>query len=248
MNKIDSLKKDLQAVQSSAEEMEFLKLDNIKKQKRIERLEYENAKRQSEIHSLKMQLDDTQQKDLEQCIQIVGLPEASSDKEDAKELSKLAKTKLGVKFKPSDIIQMYRLGKKKDDKVRNAVIKFKDKETREKIYSQRKRLIKPGEPSSSVYLNDSLTLHRQQLLFAARKLVKTKRLYAAWSQQGNILVKKQENSKIIQVHDHNDIVKVKLSDEVQEVEEHKSSGMPGSTSVDSDVTHLSDYDYYLDSD
>ncbi len=87
---------------------------------------------------------------------------------------------------------MHRLGKKKADKVRNVVIKLKDKEMRDNIYNQRKKLIKPGNLSCSVYFNDSLTLHRQQLSFAARKLVKARKIYAAWSQQGNGLVNKTE--------------------------------------------------------
>ncbi len=69
---------------------------------------------------------------------------------------------------------------------------FPSKEMRDNIYNQRKKWIKPGNPSCSVY---SLMLHRQQLFFSARKLVKARKIYAAWSQQGNVLVKKEEDSK-----------------------------------------------------
>ncbi len=249
VHQIEALKKDLQAVKSTVDEVELLKLDNAKKQKRIERLEYENSKRQSEIHSLRMKLDETQQKDLENCLQIVGLPEVDNEKEDVKELTKLTKNKLGVKLKVADIVHMHRLGKKKTDRARNVVIKLKDKETRDNIYNQRKKLIKPGNPSCSVYFNDSLTLHRQQLLFGARKLVKARKMYAAWSQQGNVLVKKKESSKIIQINDHCDLMKVKMG-ETDEDEGKKSSGLPSRTTsgTTSDVTHLSDYEYYYDSD
>ena len=243
---IENLKKDLHALKSTAEEVEYLKSENVKKQRRIERLEYENSKRQSEIHNLKIQLDECQQKDLDQCIQIVGLPEARNDTDDVKQLVKLTKDKLGVKIKPSEF-KMHRLGKKKSDKTRNAIVSFKEKKTRENIYNQRKRLIKSGNQTGSIYLNDTLTLHRQHLLFAARKMVKARKLFAAWSQQGNILVKKDEGSKIIQVKDNFDVTGLKLDEAHQNYEDKKSSGMP-STRDTSVVSHLSDYEYYCDSD
>ncbi len=183
----------------------------MKKERRIQRLEFENSKRQSEIHELKIMLDNLEQKDLDNRIQIVGLPETNDEKEDVKQLTKLTKDKLGVKIKSADIMNMHRLGKKKsDEKARNVIIEFKDKQTRETIYQQRKKLIKNRNAAGSIYLNDSLTVHRQQLLFAARKLVKSRKLFAAWSQQGNILIKEEEHSKIIQIRDNSDLMKIKL--------------------------------------
>ncbi len=96
-------------------------------------------------------------------------------------------------------------------KTRNVIVSFKDKETRQKIFRERKKLIKEGNPSKSIYLNDSLTQHRQQLLYAARRLVKSRKLYAAWSQDGNILVRKLETSKITQVFDNDDSKRMKLN-------------------------------------
>ncbi len=45
---------------------------------------------------------------------------------------------------------------------------------------------------------------------------KTKRLYAAWSQAGNILVRKTEDTNIIQVHDQSDRMMLK-TDEIETV-------------------------------
>ncbi len=177
-------------------------------------------------------------------IQIVGLPEVNDDTDDVKQFVKLTKDKLGVKIKPTEVT-MYRLGKRKSDKARNAIIRFKEKQTRENVYNKRKNLIKPGNQTSSIYLNDSLTPHRQQLLFAARKMVKAHRLFAAWSQQGNILIRKDERSKVIQVKDNLDLRQLKIETQRND-EDKKSSGMPSrDTSI---VSHLSDYEYYCDSD
>ncbi len=42
--------------------------------------------------------------------------------------------------------------------------------------------------------------------------VKGKKLYAAWSKQGNVLVRKTESNKIIQVFDNTDLMLVKTDD------------------------------------
>ncbi len=136
------------------------------------------------------------------------------------------------------------LGKQNDKKTRNIILNFKDRETRQKIYNERKKLVINGNPKKSVYLNDSLTKHRQELLYAALQLVKQKRLYAAWSQAGNILVRKSEDSNIIQVHNHGDLMILK-TDETEHVQDEDSSRQPDETSV---LTHLSGYSYNWDSD
>ncbi len=122
-------------------------------------------------------------------------------------------------------------------------MKFNSKETKQKIFKEKKKLITPGSPTKSVYLNDSLTQHRQQLLYAARQLVKTRKLYAAWSQDGNILVRNQETSKINQVYDNEDLMVIK-ADETQSDQDTKEQ----SEEISSIVSHLSNYSYYCDSD
>ena len=154
------------------------------------------------IDNLKIKLDEVQQDKHKNSVQIVGFPENKSETEDMKHLTKVFKEKAGVKIKQFDIVEMKRLGRKNEQKTRNIILKLKYKETRQKIYNERKKLVINGNPKKSVYLNDSLTQHRQELLYAARQLVKQKRLFAAWSQAGNILVRKTEDSNIIQVHDH----------------------------------------------
>ena len=66
-------------------------------------------------------------------------------------------------------------------KARNTVLKFKDKSLRDKIFDQRKKAAISSIPSENIYFNDQLTKHRQNLLYAARNLVKSKKLFAAWA-------------------------------------------------------------------
>ena len=239
------LKQAMDAIKELKSEVDFLKLENTKKQRRIDRLEHENSKRHSESNNLKLQLDRFEQEKYEQCIQVVGLEESNDEKDNIKQLVKVVNKKTDVKIKSSDIVELNRMGKKNAMKTRNIILKLKDKQLREKLYDERKKLITPGNPAKSTYINDCLTKHRQQLLYTARQLVKRKKLFAAWSQHGNILVRKEEDSDIIQINDNSDLMVIK-SAETEGDEVQLSTGQ--SIESDSVVSHLSDYDYYCDSD
>ncbi len=132
-------------------------------------------------------------------------------------------------------------------------LKFKDKSLRDKVFERRKKSITDSNPKNNVYINDKLTQHRQSLLYAARNLVKSKKLFAAWAQHGNVLVRKKEDSKIVEVKDHSDLSNIKedIEPEQTEVNSEKSdqsSNSGPSSDCQSIVTHLSNYSYYVDSD
>ncbi len=175
---------------------------------------------------------------------MVGLEESNDEKDDIRQLVKVVNKKTGVKIKSSDITELNRTGKKNISKARNIIVKLKDKSLKAKLYEERKKLITPRNPAKSVYINDCLTKHRQQLLYTAPQLVKRKKLFAAWSQHGNILVRKEEDSENIHIRDNSDLMVFKAveadHDEVQQTSQRVES--------DSVVSHLSDYDFYYDSD
>ena len=70
-----------------------------KKQRRIEKLEYENCQKNGEIKNLKLQLDRVQQERYDHNLQLVGLPEGKDKNDDIKQIVKLSKEKLGIKLK-----------------------------------------------------------------------------------------------------------------------------------------------------
>ncbi len=132
-------------------------------------------------------------------------------------------------------------------------VKFKDKSLRDKVFEYRKKSITDTNPKNNVYINDKLTQHRQSLLYAARKLVKSKKLFAAWAQHGNVLVRKKEDSKIVEVKDHIDLSNIKGDNDpeqtkVNSVKSDQTSNSGPSSDCQSIVTHLSNYSYYVDSD
>ncbi len=107
------------------------------------------------------------------------------------------------------------------------------------MYKERKKLITSTDPARNIYINDRLTGHRQNVLFAARKLVKSRKIFAAWSQAGNILVRKTESSSIIQVDDH---------ESLREIVDDQVSTNTDKESISETITHLSDYSFDYDSD
>ncbi len=231
--------------------VEQLESDIFKKTRKIERLEFESTKKDLEIKAIKEQVDAFQQQKYSHCLQLVGMPESKDDNEDTKQIIKMSKDKLGIKLKPNDFEEVRRLGKRRELKTRNIVVKLKDKSLRDRIFDNRKKSITDPNPKNNTYINDRLTQHRQSLLYAARNLVKSKKLYAAWSQRGNILVRKGEESNIIEIKDHSDLRCPKNDEDAQE--EHpdrtdQNSSNDSSRDRMSTLTHLSDYEYFVDSD
>ncbi len=213
---ISQLRKDIQTIEGKvvdmSNKMDDLQQNDMKQKRKIEQLQQENAKIRSRLRESQIKADAAEQHCYQKNLQVVGLPE-SKDHDDMKQFTKLTKEKLGVKIKASDIKQITRLGKRKDGGTpRNVLISFCDKATKEKICVNKKKLALNKDPKRNIYLNDHLTKHRQHLLYAARQLVKSKRLFAAWCQNGNVLVRKTESGKITQVSDHNDLMKIKDED------------------------------------
>ncbi len=202
-------------------------------------MEYEHQQQHNTITALRIQIDECEQQNYASHLQVVGLSD-EDEKQDAKRFVKLSKEKLGLKIKESDIEKTTRLGKKKAGKLRPLLVKFKTADTKERIQGERSKLVNHSSRTSNVYLNDRLTKHRQNLLFAARKLVKGRKLFAAWSQGGNILVRKTDSSKILQARDHTDLMEIKLhAEHIMKKPSEDESTL---------ISHLSDYDYSYDSD
>ncbi len=78
------------------QKVDSLKSENIKRKRQIERLEYTNSKKQSEINKLRMKVDEFEQDKYSESVQIVGLPENKEESEDIKQLTKVVIEKAGV--------------------------------------------------------------------------------------------------------------------------------------------------------
>ncbi len=186
---IEELGKEVELMR---EENESLKKENTNLRRRTERLEFDLANQNKKLRDMKICSDAVEQQLYEKDLQIVGIPEASdkqgSEEEvDIKTIVKLVQDKMDINLKSADIEKISRLAKRKGD----IVVRFRRTSVRNKIYNDRKKAATYSDPKKNIYLNDRLTEYRRDLLYAVRQLVKRKRILAAWSQQGNILIRKK---------------------------------------------------------
>ena len=207
----------------------------------MEKLQFQLHKKDVKLDELVVKVDCIEQKEFKNEVQMVGLDECASEEDDMKKVIKVAKEKMGVKLKRTDVKAVTRLGRKSSEKVtpRDLVVTFKDEITREVFYDNRKKLVVGKVPQHNIYVNDKLTNYRKALFYEARKLYKGRRLYAAWTQKGNVLVRRTEHGPVKQINNFEDLKIWK------ETETNSSSNFSSSVEISS---HLSDYDIYVDSD
>ncbi len=232
--------KELAEVKKRLEEVEE---DNRKKQRRIERLEYTINQKDAKIKELKMTVDEMEQQQYKKEVQIVGIKESDTDEEDLTTFLKMAKSKMGQKLKKSDVEHIHRLGKKSEKKSRDVIVKFKEKSVRDTFYQNRKKLIIMNDTRNSVYINDHLTHYRKGLLYSARQLCKAKKVTAAWSQQGNVLIRKSENEAIKQIKSYEDLEEFNNGAYKYSRSDEETVDSACTVSDEEVISHLSDYSY-----
>ncbi len=207
-------------VESLKEENKSLKEEYLKLKRRTERLEFEVSNKGKKIQELRIHNDAVEQQLYERDLQLVGIPEIPSGDDvegDLKTVIKLVQEKMNINIKPTDVENLHRLGKRKSDKTRDIVIRFRKTVMRNQIFKNRKKTATHSDPKKNIYVNDKLTEYRRDLLYAARQLVKHKKIMAAWSQQGNILIRKTEEDSVIQVTCHDQLAE--MTQEPEETEE-----------------------------
>ncbi len=208
-------------------------------------MEFESQKDKKKIEDLTITIDELQQDSLRSSVQIVGLPECDKDGEDAKKIVKLAHDKLKMKLKKQDLSEVYRLGKKMEGKTRDIVVNFAEKKTRDQFYLKRKMTTPHKDPGKNIYINDQLTHFRKGLFYQARKMLKSHKLHAAWTQNGNVLVRKSEGGSVLQILKYQDLRALQDQD-------YEDNLMSGDASLDVSnlnltneemLSSISDYSY-----
>ena len=203
------------------------------------------------ISELVVTIDSIAQKEFTNDVQVVGLGESPSSEEDMKKVVKMAKEKMGMKLKKTDVKSIHRLGKMSPHKAmpRDLVIRFKDQTTRDEFHNNRKKMATSKLSQQNIYINDRLTTLRKGLFFEARKLYKARKLFATWTQKGNVLVRVKENDAVIQINNYDDLQRLRDTKLRRYDTSEQNSSLHSSHTDEPDVTsHLSDYDFYVESD
>ncbi len=244
----EALKKQLREQQASKleqfkrDELVNFKTENQRLWRRIERLELEGHKKSQKILELRVELDKMEQRQYENDVQIVGLKETENEQEDLKKILKISRETMGCKIKKADIKDIHRLGKKSSDKPRDAIIKFDSHSVRKKFYENRKKTSPHKDTARNIYINDHLTNYRKGLFFSTRKLLKSKKLYAAWTQNGNVLIRKTENGAIKEIQSHEALAEYMDKFGLSRTSSDDCTTGTGITDEDL-MSHLSDYSY-----
>ena len=151
-------------------------------------LEKENTELKKRIGSLETALDNAEQYSRRNCLKITGVPETTEGSIDDY-VCNLARA-IDVDLSVDDIDRSHRLGKPRtapEQKPRDIIVKFVSYRKRALFYKA--RILTKSRGYRGVYINEHLTKARGNLLYEARRRVKSKQLKSAWSSDGVVMVK-----------------------------------------------------------
>lgn len=166
--------------------------------KKIETLENDNAclnakvkALTSRVETLELAADTAEQYSRRNCVRIVGVQSSPSENTDDIVL-KIASA-CNADIKPTDIDRSHRVGKTPTwTKPRAIIVKFATYRARDRFFRGRSNL-KDNNTYRKVYINEDLTANRNSLFQKARQLVKDKDLKQAWTFDGRIYVKTDDD-------------------------------------------------------
>jgi hypothetical protein len=95
---------------------------------------------------------------------------------------------LGVKVDLRDISVAHRLRASERDRCRPVIVRFTSRRIRDAVFRSKKEL-KVLPRDEAIYISEHLTKGASNIFFEARKMVKDKALYAAWTNHGLVHVK-----------------------------------------------------------
>ena len=72
------------------------------------------------------------------------------------------------------------------DAIRPIIVRFSSRRIRDTVYRAKKQL---KQQSRSIYISEHLTKPSADLFFESRKLVRAKKIFSTWSQNGLIYIK-----------------------------------------------------------
>ena len=154
---------------------------------RIEDLEIQNVIRDGDMAELQNRVDDLEQKERATNLIATGLPITNpTPAKTAKKLSDM----LGISIKTEEIMFVVKLGNRASDDKTLTKIAFTSKQAKNKVYKAKKKL-----KGKETWLTEDLTIQRSKLAYQARLAVKKKHAHATWTDDGRVLVMKDEKSK-----------------------------------------------------
>ncbi|KAI5718811.1 hypothetical protein M8J76_000589 [Diaphorina citri] len=178
--------------------------------KKISELEKEVKNQKVENNMLKENLeksqeliDELQQRSRLNNIIINGVRQEKNE-DVYKLVENLGKT-LGIMDPIKDIQIAHRVSTTKKDKIKPIVVRMANSSTRDKwTNAYRKKQLW----QQNIYINEHLTKKNQQLLFKCKQLKQTHNFKYVWVKDCKVLVRKDENARIIAIRNEKDLSRI----------------------------------------
>ncbi len=141
-------------------------------------------------------------------LRILGLDETEAE-DVTRTVINFAKEQMKIPISPTEI-NATRMGpiRPLSEKPRDILVHFQDQTLRNTTYQKRKML---RNQTKQVFINEHLTARRSYLFYKARQMRKQHKLFGAWTQAGNILVKINMDSTPREVNNI-DVIKSLIKD------------------------------------
>lgn len=181
--------------------------------KLIDELRSENATLRNKVTSMEQRIEDMESYSRRNSVEVQGIPE--EPKENVLNIIKGVGKALDFEITDSMVDACHRVGRRTEDRPRGIIIKFvrrMDKDTmlhkrreRRRDFSTRHLGMAMDNP---VFLNDSLSPAKRRLLGQTRQIKRDKGFKYLWLRNGNILLRKEEGSPVIEIKSQVDLAKL----------------------------------------
>lgn len=183
---------------------------------RVPRLEKENESLRKEVSVLSSKIDNIEQHNRSNNIEIQNVPENTG--ENLLQLISKIGSHVGCPVESSSLDYITRVPTHVSDKPKNIVARFVSKIKRDNFLAayKAKRLsnrekragLSIADVSERLYVGEHLTMNNKLLHKEARKVAREKDYKYVWTQNGKILIRKADNSRIIYINNVSDLNKL----------------------------------------
>ena len=117
---------------------------------------------------------------------------------------------IGVPLKDYDVEKIHRLRpRSKKGEPRNIIVQLTSHKAKVELMRNKKKLkTSDRRNQNQIYINEALTPYRAKMFADARKLVKDKKIKNAWTRDGQILIRNNEDTKTFTLQNISDINKL----------------------------------------
>lgn len=184
-------------------------------------LRNDNETLHNKINNIEYHLDNTAQKTLEKNIIINGVTE-EVDENTTQLVIKVLKA-IDIDITPSQIIAVERknIASPNSGMPGSLVVKFGDKTIRDDIIKNKNKnrittkALNLKTTERPIYISEQLTSRKQYLFKIARDIKREKIVEYAWVKNGNILIRKTTNSKVVQINNLQQLKQIKQQHSTQ---------------------------------